>query len=199
MLVVDDDADFRALVRALLEHVGYRVEQAESGEDALKRIEADAPALVILDIRLPGLNGYEVCRQIRDRFDGDVAIVFVSGDRTESYDRSAGLLIGADDYIVKPFDGSEFVARLRRLAPLNDLRENGNGSRIGRLTPRELEVLRLLAEGHDQDDIAEQLVISPKTVSTHIQRILGKLEVRSRAQAVALALHERAASVARAH
>ncbi len=199
VLVVDDDEDFRALVRALLEHVGYRVEQAESGEDALKLIEADAPALVILDIRLPGLNGYEVCRRIRDRFDGEVAIVFVSGNRTESYDRSAGLLIGADDYIVKPFDASEFVARLRRLAPLNDLRENGNGSRIARLTPRELEVLRLLAEGHDQDDIAEQLVISPKTVSTHIQRILGKLEVRSRAQAVALALHERAASVARAH
>jgi len=199
VLVVDDDGAFRALVRELLEHVGYRVDEAESGEDALRRIETDEPALVLLDIRLPGLNGYEVCRQIRDRFDGEIAIVFVSGERTESHDRSAGLLIGADDYVVKPFDESEFVARLRRLAPLGYLRDAANGSRLERLTPRELEVLRLLAEGHDQDEIARQLVISPKTVSTHIQRILGKLEVRSRAHAVSLALHERAAAIARAH
>lgn len=197
VLVVDDDAGFRTLVRALLEHVGYRVDEAESGEEGLQRIAAEEHALVLLDIRLPGLNGYEVCRQIRDRYGSKVAIVFVSGERTETYDRSAGLLIGADDYIVKPFDESELVARLRRLAPLGDLRDSENVSRLERLTPRELEVLRLLAEGHDQDEIAQHLVISPKTVSTHIQRILGKLEVRSRAQAVSVALHERAAAVGR--
>jgi DNA-binding NarL/FixJ family response regulator len=96
-------------------------------------------------------------------------------------------MIGADDYLVKPFAPDELLTRLRSLLRRVDAAE---AARPHDLTPRELEVLTLLAEGLEQGEIARQLVISPKTVSTHIERILSKLGVRSRAQAVALAYRE---------
>src|SRR5213078_1111954 len=99
--------------------------------------------------------------------------------------RVAGLLLGADDYLVKPIQFDHLLARVRRLvaqpAPVV-------GPVASPLTPREQEVLGLLAEGLEQDEIANRLFITPKTVAKHIERILGKLGVRSRAQAVALAL-----------
>jgi DNA-binding NarL/FixJ family response regulator len=107
--------------------------------------------------------------------------------RIESFDRVAGLLIGADDYLVKPFAADELLARVRRLVrqatPLVP-------SLASKLTAREQEVLRLLAKGAEQDDIGRQLFISRKTVGTHIEHILQKLGVRSRTQAVALACRE---------
>jgi DNA-binding NarL/FixJ family response regulator len=116
----------------------------------------------------------------------------VSGTRTEAFDRAAGILLGADDYMVKPVDAGELVARVWRLtARANGHREpvtNGSQRRLDVLSARERQVLDLLAEGSDQDQIANALYISPKTVATHIQRILTKLGVRSRTQAVALAL-----------
>jgi DNA-binding NarL/FixJ family response regulator len=149
------------------------------------------PALVLLDVNLAEVSGYEVCRELRDRYGSDIAIIFLSGDRTEPYDRVAGLLVGADDYIVKPFDEGELLARVR-----SALRHSGapsNGSEADpaaeTLTNREREILTLLARGLTQAQIAEKLFISPKTVGGHIQRILEKLDVHSRAQAVALA-HE---------
>jgi DNA-binding NarL/FixJ family response regulator len=147
---------------------------------------------VLLDVQLPGLNGYEVCRELRHRYGDSIAIVFISGERTEALDRAAGLLLGADDYVIKPVDPGELIARVRRLVGWQ--RSNGAAAgsnvKLGSLTQREHEVLDLLAEGLRQDEIASRLVISPKTVATHIQRILGKLEVRSRAQAVAIALRD---------
>jgi DNA-binding NarL/FixJ family response regulator len=136
------------------------------------------------------VSGYEVCRELRDTFGDDLAIIFLSGDRTEPHDRVAGLLLGADDYIVKPFDEGELLARirssLRRSAPSNDGGADSAATDAS-LTSREREVLSLLARGLSQADIAGTLVISPKTVGTHIQRVLAKLGVHSRAQAVALA------------
>ena len=189
ILVVDDDDGFRSFVAILLENVGYRTEQVESGSRVLTAALADTPAAVVLDVHLPGLSGYEICRQLRDEYGDAVPIIFVSGERTEALDRAAGLLVGADDFMVKPVDPGELIARVRRLVerPSNGESKAPDG-KLDALTRREHEVLDLLAEGRQQDDIARELVISPKTVGTHIQRILGKLEVRSRAQAVAVAL-----------
>lgn len=115
----------------------------------------------------------------------------MSGDRTEPFDRVGGLLIGADDYIVKPFDPDEVLARVRRLLdgrPNTDRRDRSDrDGKAGSLTRRELEVLRLLSNGLGPPAIARELVIRPKTVSTHIQRILAKLGVHNQAQAVAAA------------
>jgi DNA-binding CsgD family transcriptional regulator len=91
---------------------------------------------------------------------------------------------------VKPVDPDELIARVRRLVdrPRSQSGEVGATGRLESLTPREHEILALLSSGYRQEEIANRLVVSPKTVATHIQRILGKLEVRSRAHAIALAL-----------
>jgi two-component system, LuxR family, response regulator FixJ len=191
IFVVDDDQGFRSYVVGLLENAGYRTEQLDDGSSVLAAATADQPAVVVLDVQLPGLNGYEVCRELHDRFGDDVRVLFVSGERMDALDRSAGLLLGADDYMVKPVDAGELIARVRRLvAPPQSVADTPD-AKLDSLTKREHEVLDLLAEGHQQDEIARELVISPKTVATHIQRILGKLEVRSRAQAVAVALRRK--------
>jgi DNA-binding NarL/FixJ family response regulator len=196
VLVVDDDEACRALLTDLLERIGCTVYEAADGDEALDVARAVRPALVILDVGLPRVTGYEVCRELRDSFGDSVAVMFLSGTRGEAIDRVAGLLIGADDYVVKPFDPDELINRARAL-----LRRRAAGSRrspqrvdglaTAVLTSREREVLVLLARGGNQDQIAEQLVISAKTVATHIQRILAKLGVHSRAQAVAVAYRER--------
>jgi DNA-binding NarL/FixJ family response regulator len=112
--------------------------------------------------------------------------VLVSGARTEPSDRVAGLLIGADEYLIKPLEPDELLARARRLLSRTPVATLAMDSP---LTGREIQVLQLLADGLSQDAIAKELFISSKTVATHIERILGKLGVRSRAQAVALAMH----------
>lgn len=185
VLVVDDDSDLRELVRSLLERAGYATLGFASGEDILAAA-VERPALVILDIKLPGLSGYEVCRELKERFGSGLPVLFVSGVRTEAFDRAAGLLIGADDYLVKPLDPHELIARVRKhLPPRAHAIEVPPGVKL--LTSRELEVLQMLLDGVGQPGIAERLVISPKTVATHIQHILVKLGVHSRAQAVAVA------------
>ena len=140
----------------------------------------------MLDVRLPGASGYEVYRELRDR-DQTLPIIFVSGERTDAYDRTVGLLLGADDYIVKPFDSDELIARVRRSIRRRRERKPDPDDALAGLTPRELEVLLLLASGRSSKEIARQLVISPRTVSTHVQHILAKLDVNSRARAIALA------------
>jgi DNA-binding NarL/FixJ family response regulator len=195
ILVVDDDPGFCDLVRDLLERAGYRVHALDDGTAVLDAARNERPAVVVMDVNLPGLNGYEVCQRLRQHLDPDLGIIFVSGERTESFDRTAGLLIGADDYLAKPFDPSELVARVRRFSRRRD-HSNGDGtapaSRLEALTAREREILDLLADGVAPDEIADRLVISPKTVSTHVQNVLAKLGLGSRVQAVALALRERA-------
>ena len=109
--------------------------------------------------------------------------MFISGDRVEPFDRAAGLLLGADDYVVKPFAPDELVARVRRL--VTRFTPPAGRAERPKLTRRESEVLHLLADGLAQPEIAAELVISSKTVSSHIQHILSKLGVHSRAQAVA--------------
>ena len=189
ILVVDRNSGTRSQVASLLEHMGYETQQARTGREALEAARQVQPALVLLEVNLAEVSGYEVCRELRGRFGDDIAIIFLSGDRTEPYDRVAGLLIGADDYIVKPFDEGELLARVRSalrhaaVPPIEGVRDPAAET----LTSREQEVLKLLARGFTQAEIARELVISPKTVGGHIQRVLTKLGVHSRAQAVAVA------------
>ena len=187
VLVVDDDAGSRALMTSLLLQAGFATHAAETGEEAIESTRRNRPDLVLLDVRLPGLSGYEICRQLRDEFRDEVGIIFVSGERTEALDRAAGLLVGADDYVVKPFSPDELLARVRARVGRARRAAVSNGAT---LTRRELQVLRLLADGLGQKEIAAELVISSKTVGAHIQHVLGKLEVHSRAQAVAQAYRQ---------
>lgn len=191
VLVVDDDPQFRTYLRGVLEDGAYSVVEAADGVAALASVRASRPAAVLLDVNMPRLSGYEVCRSLREEHGPALPVMFVSGERTESFDRVAGLMIGADDYLVKPFAADELLARLRCM-----LRPAGRAeSAPSTLTRRELQVLELLADGLDQAEIAARLVISPKTVGTHIERILAKLGAHSRAEAVAFAYRLRLVSV----
>jgi len=186
ILIVDEDEDCLALVSSLLTRIGFETREASGGIEALDAVGAGRPLLVILAVELADVSGYEVCRELRDRFGQELPIVFLSATRVESYDRAGGILLGADDYVVKPFDPDELLARVRRLAARGERRPTADYD----LTPREREVLRLLADGVGQDEIAVRLFISSKTVATHIQRVLAKLGVHSRAHAVAVAHRE---------
>jgi DNA-binding NarL/FixJ family response regulator len=190
VLVVDDDRHFRALARELLERVGFAVVEAANADQALAAVEHAPPQLVLLDVRLPGVNGYELLRELRDRLGAKLPIIFVSGDRTEPYDRVVGLLLGADDYVLKPFEPNELIARVRRSLRRGEHELDGAeaaSDKVADLTVREREVLALLAAGRSPGEIAGDLKIAARTVSTHIQHILTKLAVHSRTQAVAVA------------
>jgi two-component system sensor histidine kinase ChiS len=186
ILVADHDRESRALMSRVLRRVGYTVDQAETGEEALAVAKRERPALVVVEVLLRGVSGYEVCHELKNEFGEALPIVFVSGNRTESGDRVAGLLVGADDYLVKPFDPEELLARVRRLLPA----PVAEGRKVQELTQRELDVLSFLVEGLNQSEIAEKLVLSPRTVGKHIEHILRKLDVHSRAQAVSVALRD---------
>jgi DNA-binding NarL/FixJ family response regulator len=198
ILVVDHGARTRALLRHVLEQAGFVVRESADGHEALRLADQEVPEAVILEVEIPGTSAYVVCRQLRAKFGEQLPIIFTSGDRMEARDRTAGILLGADDYLLKPLHPGEMLARVQRLllsrsAPrlrAPDRQLVSSAEKVG-LTPRERELLKLLVDGLDQAAIAEKLVISPHTVATHIQRILRKLGVHSRAQAVARAAHDR--------
>jgi DNA-binding NarL/FixJ family response regulator len=187
VLVVDDDVAFLDVVKGILDRAGYVALVASTGQDGLELIRHNQLRLVVVDVSLPDLSGYEVTRQLKERFGEGLPVLMVSGLRTESFDRVAGLLIGADDYLAKPFAADELLARVRGLVRRSP---SLAPSLASKLTAREMEVLQLLAMGLEQDDIAGRLFISRKTVGTHIEHILQKLGVRTRAQAVAVAYRE---------
>jgi two-component system nitrate/nitrite response regulator NarL len=188
ILIADNDGQSRMLISGALNRAGYTTYVAETGEDALAAAKRERPALVIIETLLPGVPGYEVCRELKDEFGETLPIIFVSRNRTEPGDRVAGLLVGGNDYLVKPLDPSELVARVRRL--LSAAAPAPGGRTTHNLTPRELDVFSLLVEGLSQPEIAERLFITPKTVGKHIEHILAKLGVHSRAQAVAVAVRD---------
>jgi DNA-binding NarL/FixJ family response regulator len=189
ILVVDDDPGFCALVVSIAKEAGYEACGAARGEDALRLARDEPPDVAVLDIELPGISGYEVCRRLREE-SGPAGIIFVSGTQTGPLDRTAGLLVGADDYLVKPFAPDELLARIRLLIRSRTVPGPAPGENGSRLTPREREVLALLADGACQAEIAGKLVISSRTVAAHIDHILQKLGVHSRAQAVAAAYRD---------
>ena len=183
ILIADGDPGFRQFATSTLAITSFAIVAVSCGREALAVAEQKSLALAVLEVRLEDVSGYEICRRLREDYGESLPILFVSSDRTESSDRVAGLLVGADDYLAKPIAPDELVARVRR--HLRRL-ETWNGGGV-RLTAREREVLRLLADGLAPTQIAVSLGITPKTVATHVEHIYLKLGVHTRAQAVASA------------
>ena len=167
VLVIEDDDDIADVLRRSLRQEGHEVRTAADGEDALRQAMEFVPDLVVLDLGLPKLDGVEVCRQIRSG--GDVPILILTA-RSDTGDRVEGLDAGADDYLVKPFERAELLARMRALLrrrpprgtaslTVGDLvlnpgtREVTRGERTLDLTNREFELLEFLMRN-------ERLVIS---------------------------------------
>ncbi|HEY0317975.1 MAG TPA: response regulator transcription factor [Solirubrobacterales bacterium] len=159
VLIVEDDADIADVLRRSLRNEGYEVRTSADGYDALEVAAGFVPDLVVLDLGLPGLDGVEVCKRLRT--DGDVPILMLTA-RAETEDRVAGLDSGADDYLAKPFEMPELLARTRALRrrtstdrtpviAVHDLRLDPaklgvtRGGRSIRLTAREFALLELLA------------------------------------------------------
>jgi len=199
ILVVDDEKRIVDLVRLYLEKEGFRVDEAFDGQTALKKIEENDYNLLILDLMLPEVDGWTICRNVRKN--SDVPIIMLTA-RGEEFDKILGFELGADDYIVKPFSPRELVARvkalLRRLSPKEDkdvLDFPGiyidPSSRLVKvderevtLTPKEFDLLYFLAKNKDKVFTREKLLEevwgydfygSLRTVDTHIKQLREKL------------------------
>jgi DNA-binding NarL/FixJ family response regulator len=186
VVIAESDRRSSARVAAALQRTGYSTVEVKTGAEALELTRDEDVELLLLEVTLPDMTGFEVCRTLRDEGD-DVPIVLVSGTHTDSVDRVAGLLLGADDYLVKPFDPNELVARVHRHVTRRKSPAQSRKRDAPKLTQREEEILGLLTRGHSQKEIALELTISPKTVGTHIQNLFGKFDVHSRAELVARA------------
>ena len=191
VLVLGSDLGTDSTLRPTLLAAGFEMVEARSEEEALDHAATQHPLAVLIDLDDNGTSGYLLCKLLRERYGELLPIVFLSGRKMESSDRVVGLLLGADDYLVKPIEPSEIVARIRRLVA-RSAAVAPDSSAPGPvevedfdLTAREQQVMALLLIGLTQAEIARELVISSNTVATHIQRILLKLGVHNRAQAVA--------------
>src|SRR5437764_12863855 len=117
ILIVDDNADFRAFVSSVFERVGYATRHAETGEGALSAVREERPFCVLLDVHLPGLTGYQVCRKLREEYGEELPNIFITRVRADPAARLAGLLLGADDHRVKPLDPDELLPPATRCVP----------------------------------------------------------------------------------
>jgi two-component system alkaline phosphatase synthesis response regulator PhoP len=206
LLVVEDEKDIRELLRFHLEQEGYTVREAESGEDALKRAEAERPALVLLDLMLPGADGLEVCRRLRAGAGATQVPIIMLTAKAAEVDRVLGLEIGADDYITKPFSPRELVARVRAVlrrahgddvAPPHEIFDRGrlridfdtyevavDGQPVT-LSLREFELLKFFVRHPHRVYDRLQLLdlvwgrdtyVEPRTVDVHIRRLRKRIE-----------------------
>ena len=201
ILLVDDDPNIRQLVNLYLEKEGFEVEMADRGDTALQRFKASPPNLILLDIMLPGMDGWQVCREIRKI--SNVPIIMLTA-KDETFDKVLGLELGADDYVAKPFDMKELVARIkavsRRFQPAEtpdnkELSFPGLSVNISQYTvmymgrelempPKELELLYFLAAHPGMVFTREQLLEQvwgydyfgdSRTVDVHVKRLREKL------------------------
>ena len=206
ILIVDDDENIAELIALYLTKECFETAIVHDGEEALTQFGTFAPNLILLDLMLPGIDGYQVCREIRQK--SDVPIIMLSA-KGETFDKVLGLELGADDYIIKPFDSKELVARVRAVlrrfqvkdavpAPSNekcvnypDLSVNltnyavlYKGSRVD-MPPKELELLYFLASSPNQVFTREQLldhiwgyeyIGDTRTVEVHIKRLREKIK-----------------------
>ncbi len=204
ILVVDDEPTIAEVVSRYLERAGYDTRCAPDGPAALAAVVAHAPDLVVLDLMLPGIDGLEVMRRIRERTGGRRTAVILLTARGEESDRVIGLRLGADDYVVKPFSPAELVARvdavLRRVDTVSDhgpaivvdgLEIDPAGRRVvldgdeASLSSREFDLLLFLARHRGQAFTREELMdqvwqyafySDTSTVTVHVRRVRAKIE-----------------------
>ncbi len=202
ILVVDDDLNICELLRLYLEKEGYTVVIANDGVTAVTTFQEESPDLVLLDIMLPRLDGWQVCREIRKFSDNPIIMLTAKG---EVFDKVLGLELGADDYVVKPFDTKEIIARvkavLRRAAknPVDEVKEVHYDKLSINLTnyelkvnekqidtpPKEMELIFHLAKNPNRVFTRDQLLDEvwgfdyygdSRTVDVHVKRLREKLE-----------------------
>ena len=200
ILLVDDDPNIRQLVNLYLQKEGFEVMMADRGDEALKMFKASPPNLILLDIMLPGMDGWQVCREVRKI--SNIPIIMLTA-KDETFDKVLGLELGADDYVSKPFDMKELVARIKAVsrrfqaadAPEKELVFPGLTININQYTvmymgkelempPKELELLYFLASHPGMVFTREQLLEQvwgfdffgdSRTVDVHIKRLREKL------------------------
>ena len=203
ILIADDDRNICELLRLYLEKENYTVVLAGNGEEALAKFNAENPDLILLDIMMPLLDGWQVCREIRKKSDCPIIMITAKG---ETFDKVLGLELGADDYVVKPFEPKEIIARikavLRRTGKTpaeNDIKEVVYDKLVVNMTkyelkvdgkvidtpPKELELLFHLASNpnrvYTRDELLDQVwgfeyYGDSRTVDVHIKRLREKLE-----------------------
>jgi two-component system, OmpR family, alkaline phosphatase synthesis response regulator PhoP len=215
ILVVDDEPEIVRVLRGYLERAGYQVLAAYDGSEALRRARQEAPDLIILDLMLPGMDGMDVCRAVRQS--SDVPIIMVTA-RVEETDRVLGLELGADDYVIKPFSPREVVARVRavlrryrraatdndEVLVVDDLRLDVGrhtvvrGNDAADLTPSEFEILRTLMQAPGRVFTRLQLLEAAqgdayegydRTIDTHIKNLRRKIEPSSCSPTYILTVH----------
>lgn len=204
VLVIDDHTLFVTGLGALLEQHGIQVAATGIGQEGMELIPELEPDVVLLDLRMPGMNGLEVLRALRDT-ENPVPVVMLTTSEEEA-DLLEALRLGAQGYLLKDMDPDELVAALRRaqqgetvIAPrlTSALARAAQGETRGvpgrmeleeLLTPREFEILQHLAEGQSNKVIARELGISDGTVKLHVKSILRKLNVHSRVEAAVIAV-----------
>ena len=200
ILLVDDDPNIRQLVNLYLQKEGFEVMMADRGDEALKMFKASPPNLMLLDIMLPGMDGWQVCREVRKV--SNIPIIMLTA-KDETFDKVLGLELGADDYVAKPFDMKELVARIKAVsrrfqaadAPEKELVFPGLTININQYTvmymgkelempPKELELLYFLASHPGMVFTREQLLEQvwgydyfgdSRTVDVHVKRLREKL------------------------
>ncbi|MZL70366.1 response regulator [Bittarella massiliensis] len=203
ILVVDDDKNICELLRLYIDKEGYQTVVAYDGKQALKLFEEEAPCLIVLDVMMPELDGWQVCREIRKSSDVPIIMLTAKG---ETFDKVLGLELGADDYVVKPFESKEIVARIKAVlrrtgtrAQASDVKEVRYDKLVVNLTryelkvdgkivdtpPKELELLYHLASNPNRVYTRDQLLDEvwgfeyygdSRTVDVHIKRLREKLE-----------------------
>ena len=199
VLVVDDDINICELIRIYLEKEGFQVTVCYDGRKAIELFRNETPDIVILDIMLPGMDGWQVCREIRRL--SDIPIIMLSA-KDETFNKVLGLELGADDYMVKPFEPKELVARIRAVLRRFERHEARRIRLLSRpydqqvhtvkingkdveMPPKELELLYFLASNPNKVFTREQLLENvwgfdfygdTRTVDVHIKRLREKFE-----------------------
>ncbi len=200
ILVADDEEKMRRVIRIYLQKEGYRVEEARDGKEALEKIKASPFSLILLDVMMPAIDGWTVCREVRKNSSLPVIMLTARG---EEYDKLFGFELGVDDYITKPFSPKEMVARIKAvLRRSKEDKRNENTVKIDvleirpmskqaflenkelTLTPKEFELLSFFARNQEHVYSREQLLNKVwgydfigdlRTVDTHVKQLREKL------------------------